>query len=148
MSSVTWVRRQRALQRFWSEFRMHRAGMVGLAILLVAVVLALIAPLFIDAGVTNVVSGTREKMAPPSIHDPLGTDESGRSVLLMIWWGSRTSLLIARHPGSAYLIYGVSWCLALNGVGAVLERRGAPGRVDSMARPSHALPAGRSAEAV
>ncbi|MEV0796561.1 ABC transporter permease [Kribbella sp. NPDC050281] len=94
MSSVTWVRRQRALRRFWSEFRMHRAGMVGLAILLVAVVLALIAPLFIDAGVTNVVSGTREKMAPPSIDDPLGTDESGRSVLLMIWWGSRTSLLI------------------------------------------------------
>ena len=56
--------------------------------------LALIAPLFIDAGVTNVVSGTGEKLAPPSLDDPLGTDESGRSVLLMIWWGSRTSLLI------------------------------------------------------
>jgi peptide/nickel transport system ATP-binding protein len=51
---------------------------------LVAVVLALIAPLFIDADVTNVVSGTGEKMAPPSLDDPLGTDESGRSVLLMI----------------------------------------------------------------
>jgi peptide/nickel transport system permease protein len=50
--------------------------------------------LFIDSGVTNVVSGTGAKMAPPSLDDPLGTDESGRSVLLMIWWGSRTSLLI------------------------------------------------------
>jgi peptide/nickel transport system permease protein len=68
--------------------------MVGLVILVLAVVLALIAPLFIDSGVTNVVSGTGEKMAPPSLDDPLGTDESGRSVLLMIWWGSRTSLLI------------------------------------------------------
>lgn len=94
MSNVTWTRRQRAFKRFWSEFRMHRAGMVGLVILVLAVVLALIAPLFIDSGVTNVVSGTGEKMAPPSLDAPLGTDESGRSVLLMIWWGSRTSLLI------------------------------------------------------
>jgi len=94
MSSVTWTRRQRAFKRFWAEFRTHRAGMVGLTILVMAVVLALLAPLFIDASVTNVVSGTSEKMAPPSLDDPLGTDESGRSVLEMIWWGSRTSLLI------------------------------------------------------
>ncbi|GAA1527571.1 ABC transporter permease [Kribbella lupini] len=92
--SVTWTRRKRSLQRFWTDFRHHRAGVVGLAILLVAVLLAVIAPLFIDAGVTNVVSGTGEKMAPPSWDAPLGTDESGRSVLLMVWWGSRTSLLI------------------------------------------------------
>ncbi|MFI5729375.1 ABC transporter permease [Kribbella sp. NPDC051587] len=94
MSNVTWVRRQRSVQRFWRDFRTHRAGMAGLGVLVVAVVLALIAPLFIDAGVTNVVGGTGAKMAPPSLDYPLGTDESGRSVLLMIWWGSRTSLLI------------------------------------------------------
>jgi peptide/nickel transport system permease protein len=94
MSSVTWVRRRRSLGRFWTDFRAHRAGVAGLVILAVAVVLALAAPLFIDAGVTNVVSGTGAKLAPPSLDDPLGTDESGRSVLLMIWWGSRTSLLI------------------------------------------------------
>jgi len=94
MSSVTWVRRRRSAERFWSDFRTRRAGMAGLGILVVAVVLALVAPLFIDSGVTNVVSGTGAKLAPPSLKYPLGTDESGRSVLLMIWWGSRTSLLI------------------------------------------------------
>ncbi|MFK4087648.1 ABC transporter permease [Kribbella sp. NPDC020789] len=94
MSSVTWVRRRRSAERFWSDFRTRRAGMAGLGILMVAVVLALVAPLFIDSGVTNVVSGTGAKLAPPSLKYPLGTDESGRSVLLMIWWGSRTSLLI------------------------------------------------------
>jgi hypothetical protein len=41
---------------------------------------------------------------------------------------SMTALLIARHPEWAYLIYGASWCLALNGVGLVLERRGALAR--------------------
>lgn len=94
MSTVAWVRRKRAAGKFWADFRKHRAGVAGLIILAVAVILALVAPLFIDAGVTNVVSGTRAKLAPPSLHDPLGTDESGRSILLMIWWGSRTSLLI------------------------------------------------------
>jgi peptide/nickel transport system permease protein len=94
MSSVAWVRRRRSLGRFWADFRAHRAGVTGLVILAVAVVLAVAAPLFIDSGVTNVVSGTGAKLAPPSLDDPLGTDESGRSVLLMIWWGSRTSLLI------------------------------------------------------
>ncbi|MFI6828302.1 ABC transporter permease [Kribbella sp. NPDC050241] len=126
MSSVTWVRRQRALRRFLSEFRMHRAGMVGLAILLVAVVLALIAPLFIDAGVTNVVSGTREKMAPPSIDDPLGTDESGRSVLLMIWWGSRTSLLIGFLAALLSMVIGTVFGIAAGHfrgwVGAIILR--------------------------
>ncbi|WP_406047803.1 ABC transporter permease [Kribbella sp. NBC_00889] len=126
MSSVTWVRRQRALRRFLSEFRMHRAGMVGLAILLVAVVLALIAPLFIDAGVTNVVSGTREKMASPSLVDPLGTDESGRSVLLMIWWGSRTSLLIGFLAALLSMVIGTVLGIAAGHfrgwVGAIILR--------------------------
>src|SRR3954471_22876603 len=92
--SIAWTRRRQSASRFWSSFRTQKAGVIGLAILLLAVLLAVVAPLFIDAGVTNVVSGTRAKLAPPSLDDPLGTDESGRSVLLMIWWGSRTSLLI------------------------------------------------------
>ncbi|WP_435007716.1 hypothetical protein P12x_004981 [Tundrisphaera lichenicola] len=58
---------------------------------------------------------------------------------------SLTALLIARNPDYAYLIYGVSWCLALNGVGAVLERRGAIARGDLMGRTSEARPVRRSA---
>jgi peptide/nickel transport system permease protein len=92
--SITWTRRRRALNRFWAGFVRQRAGMVGLVVLVVAVVLALVAPLFIDESVTSVVRGTSARLAPPSADHPLGTDESGRSILLMIWWGSRTSLLI------------------------------------------------------
>jgi peptide/nickel transport system permease protein len=118
MSNVTWIRRRRAAGRFWSDFRTHRAGVAGLAILAVAVVLALIAPLFIDAGVTNVVSGTGAKLAPPSLDDPLGTDESGRSVLLMIWWGSRTSLLIGFLAALLSMVIGT-----VLGIGAGHFRR-------------------------
>jgi len=41
---------------------------------------------------------------------------------------SLTGILIATNPGSAYAIYGASWCLALNGLGLALERRRAPAR--------------------
>ncbi|MEV4352779.1 ABC transporter permease [Nonomuraea sp. NPDC004186] len=94
MTSVAAARRRLVLSRFWAEFRTHRAGLAGMVVLLIAVVFALIAPLFIDEGVTSVVDATGGKFAAPSLDFPFGTDESGRSILLMIWWGSRTSLLI------------------------------------------------------
>ncbi len=34
-----------------------------------------------------------------------------------------TGLLIIQYPHWSYLIYGVSWCLALQGIGLTLERR-------------------------
>ena len=124
--SVTWTRRQRALRWFWADFRTHRAGMVGLAILVAAVVLALAARLFIDEGVTNVVRGTGEKLAPPSLDDPLGTDESGRSVLLLIWWGSRTSLLIGFLAALLSMVIGTVLGIAAGHfrgwIGAIIMR--------------------------
>ncbi|MEU4196311.1 ABC transporter permease [Kribbella sp. NPDC026611] len=126
MSSVAWVRRRRSMGRFWADFRTHRAGVAGLAILAVAVVLALVAPIFIDSGVTNVVSGTGAKLAPPSLDDPLGTDESGRSILLMIWWGSRTSLLIGFLAALLSMVIGTVLGIAAGHfrgwVGAVILR--------------------------
>ncbi|MFI6293608.1 ABC transporter permease [Nonomuraea sp. NPDC050790] len=94
MTTVAWTRRKMAFGRFWRTFRTQPAGLAGLAILVVAVVMALIAPLFIDDSVTSVVSGTGQRWGAPGTDSALGRDESGRSILELIWWGSRTSLLI------------------------------------------------------
>ncbi|MEV0623086.1 ABC transporter permease [Nonomuraea sp. NPDC050404] len=107
MTSVAMARRRLALSRFWAEFRHHRAGMAGLVILLAAVLLALVAPLFIDEGVTNVVNAPGEDFDAPSAAFPFGTDESGRSVLLMIWWGSRTSLLVGFLAALLSIVIGL-----------------------------------------
>ncbi|TMR93101.1 ABC transporter permease [Nonomuraea basaltis] len=107
MTSLAATRRRLALSRFWGEFRHHRAGMIGLMTLVIAVVLALIAPLFIGEDVTSVVRGTGEKWAPPSPSEPFGTDESGRSILLMVWWGSRTSLLIGFLAALLSIVIGL-----------------------------------------
>jgi peptide/nickel transport system permease protein len=73
----------------------HRpAGLAGLGVLLLFVVLALVAPAFIGPDQLDVT-----KVDGPLLHAPdgtylLGTDQAGRSVLLMLIWGARQSLEI------------------------------------------------------
>jgi peptide/nickel transport system permease protein len=92
--SIVWTRRRATLSRFWRDYRRQRAGLYGAAILIAAVALALLTPLITDPTGMDVTRATGAKMAAPSLDFPLGTDESGRSVLLMTLWGSRVSLLI------------------------------------------------------
>ena len=60
---------------------------------------------------------------------------------------SLTAMLIARYPGFAYGIYGVSWCLALNTVGISLERRRLGFLASRPAVPTRTGTVGRTAEA-
>jgi peptide/nickel transport system permease protein len=69
-------------------------GIAGLLILVVFAGLALCAPLFIGQDDLDVVKAHGPSLAPPSAGYPLGTDQAGRSVLLMVIWGARTSLAI------------------------------------------------------
>jgi peptide/nickel transport system permease protein len=125
-TNIAWTRRRRAMARFWGSFRTQRAGVIGLGILVVAVLMAVIAPLFIGADVTSVVRGTGEKLAPPGPGHWLGTDESGRSIAQMIWWGSRTSLLIGFLAAALSMLIGTVIGIAAGHfrgwIGAVLMR--------------------------
>lgn len=83
-----------ALRRFLRGFWGRPSGLVGLAILIVMALLALTAPLFIGPDQLDVTRVSGALMAPPSAAYPLGTDETGRSVLTLAVWGSRSSLSI------------------------------------------------------
>jgi peptide/nickel transport system permease protein len=91
---ITWRRRGRALAGHWRQYRQHKAGLVGLAVLLVFVALAVAAPLFISA---NDLSATRAPglpREPPSRHLLLGADGYGRSMVDVTIWGARISLTV------------------------------------------------------
>jgi peptide/nickel transport system permease protein len=88
------ARRRAAAVRFWAAFRRERGGIAGLLILGAFVVLALAAPLLFSADQLKVTEATGDVLAGPSSGYPLGTDESGRSVLALVVWGSRVSLLV------------------------------------------------------
>ncbi|MFC4223259.1 ABC transporter permease [Lysinibacter cavernae] len=86
-------RRQRAAE-VWREFRSHRSGLIGLVILLIVIALAVLAPILFPAELLDVTKLDNPQNAPPSWALPLGTDPAGRSVLVMLVWGARVSLLV------------------------------------------------------
>jgi peptide/nickel transport system permease protein len=87
-------RRIASWRRGWAEFRTHRSGMIGLGILFLFVAVALAAPLLADPSGLDVTRADGPVLGPPSWDYPLGTDENGRSVLTLLIWGSRISLLV------------------------------------------------------
>lgn len=104
--AVTWARRRRAAARAWRDYRTQRSGMVGLALLGLIVVLAVAAPLLIDASALSVTQATGGRMEPPSAEFWLGTDETGRSVLALTLWGTRLSLVIGLTATVAAILVG------------------------------------------
>jgi peptide/nickel transport system permease protein len=86
-------RRARAVQ-VWREFRTSRSGVAGLALLGLIVLLAVLAPLIAPARLLDVTQIDNPINHPPTWRLPLGTDPSGRSVLVSLLWGSRVSLLV------------------------------------------------------
>ena len=102
------ARKRAALRRSWALFRAERGGMAGLIILTVFVLMALLAPLLVGSGALDVTRATAPGHSPPSWGLPLGTDEAGRSVLDLVIWGSRVSLLVGLSATVISMLIGTS----------------------------------------
>lgn len=92
--AIAWERRKLAAAGVWREFRRDRGGLVGLIVLVTIVALAVFAPLLSNSDGLDPTHATGKLLEAPSSTYLLGTDELGRSVLLMVWWGTRVSLLV------------------------------------------------------
>ncbi|MEV8346189.1 ABC transporter permease [Streptomyces niveus] len=93
-SSLAWARRRGSVSRFWRQYRTHRAGLIGLAGLAVIALIALTSPLFIGGDVQSVTDAPGTALESPSGEFPLGTDQFGRSLLGLLIWGARISLVV------------------------------------------------------
>ncbi|CAL9406005.1 ABC transporter permease [Streptomyces sp. enrichment culture] len=87
-------RRRASVARFWRQYRTHRAGVAGLAALLLAGLLALAAPLLVGSDVDQVTDAPGEALEGPSAAFPFGTDRFGRNLLGLVIQGARVSLLV------------------------------------------------------
>ncbi len=100
-------RRKAALQRFARAFLRQRAGVVGLLILLVFIVLAICAPLLFPRDMLDITETLgNESLAAPTGEFWLGTDENGRSVLAVLIWGARASLIVGLAASLISMILG------------------------------------------
>lgn len=79
------------LKEFWSAYSRVRLGLVGLALLIFYVLLAVLAPWIAPYNPKETVGAPLE---PPSTKHLLGTDEMGRDILSLVIYGSRVSLLV------------------------------------------------------
>jgi len=95
--SIAMKRRRATAGRVRRQFRQSRLGMVGLTVLGVFILMALAAPLLVDATELNPVRARQAgnpQWASPSEFSPLGTDHLRRSVWAQFVWGSRVSLFV------------------------------------------------------
>ncbi|MBP2239402.1 peptide/nickel transport system permease protein [Sinorhizobium kostiense] len=75
------------------QFRKNRLGMLGAALVTLITAIAIFAPLMIMHDPVRIMVGPR--LADPSLHYLLGTDQLGRDTFSRIIMGSRIPLLVA-----------------------------------------------------
>ncbi|WP_425864521.1 ABC transporter permease [Arthrobacter sp. TWP1-1] len=104
--NVAAARRRQRAGEVWREFCDNRSGLIGLIILLVVFALALLAPVLAPVDTLDVTKITAGQNEAPSWANPLGTDPAGRSVLAMLVWGARVSLLVGFCATAVSMVIG------------------------------------------
>lgn len=107
----------------WHRLRQDRMAMLGLAILIVMIVLAVMADFIADYDTAVIGMNMRERLQTPSAAHWFGTDGYGRDVFARIIHGSRLSLSLS--------IFAMAAAVAIGSIiGAVAGYYG--GRVDNL----------------
>jgi len=105
--AIARARRKKSLQRFARAFFHQRAGVAGLGILLVFIVLAISAPLLFSREMLDITQTLgNESLEGPNGTFWLGTDENGRSVLAVLVWGARASLIVGLAASLISMVLG------------------------------------------
>ena len=105
---MAWARRRRALSRGWADYRRSTAGLLGLGVLAVFVVLALAAPLVADSNNLDASKVNNPLWARPLAFLPLGTDNLGRPIWDQLVYGARISLLVGLAATVIAIVIGSS----------------------------------------
>jgi peptide/nickel transport system permease protein len=91
---IVWARRRASAASFWRTYVRDREGMTGLCLLIFFAFVALAAPVLADESGLSLTKSVGPTLHAPSLDYPFGTDKYGRSVLTLVIWGSRISLLV------------------------------------------------------
>jgi peptide/nickel transport system permease protein len=105
--------------RLWRHLSKRKCALVGLAVVLFMVFVAVFAPLLAPYDPTA-QSWTAVRKAPSAAHW-FGTDEAGRDMLSRIIWGARASLLAGLTSVGIAMAIGVPLGLAAGFLGGLVD---------------------------
>ncbi len=92
-------------RRNWTKLKRNKAALFGGVLILAYAMSGLLAPVLYPGNPS--APNLTKALEPPSLENPLGTDELGRSILGRIIYGSRVSLLIAVGVVSVGFFFGI-----------------------------------------
>lgn len=105
-------------KNIWYRFRRHPVSIIAIVV---------IAAISIGAGIAFLSpydpyhSNIQEKLQPPSLAHPMGTDVLGRDVLTRVLYGGRRSLLIGLGVALISLVIGVPIGMAAGYYGGLID---------------------------
>lgn len=92
----------------WRQFRRNKGAMIGSAIVMVIVFIALFADFFLDYDIQVVGQNIAERLQWPSTKHWFGTDELGRDIFCRILYGTRFSCSVGLVAVTIGLVIGVT----------------------------------------
>jgi peptide/nickel transport system permease protein len=107
-------------QQLWERFRGNRLALIGSAIVLAEVLVAIVGPFV--APYDPIAQQTDIRLQAPSAEHWLGTDDLGRDVLSRILHGAGLSL----GAGVAVVLFGIVTGIPLGAIAAYFRRMDAP----------------------
>ena len=113
------VRESGPWRRAWLRLRRRHGALLGLAVVVLFIVLALFAPWI--APQDPIAASWAAIRKAPSAQYWLGTDEIGRDVLSRVIWGTRASLLAGVVSVSISLLIGVPLGMAAGFLGGAVD---------------------------
>jgi peptide/nickel transport system permease protein len=93
------------LKQFWESFSKNKAAVVGGAIVLIYILVAIFAPVLAIYDPYEIQLSN--KLQPPSLEHWMGTDDKGRDILARILYGSRLSMGVGFAAVSFGAFFGI-----------------------------------------
>ena len=118
-NSTTTSARIERFQRFTRQFRSNTKAMIGLAIVLTLIVVAIFAPFIAPYSISH--TSVADRTQSPSMDHPFGTDDLGRDIFSRVVMGSRISLKVGFGAITGALLVGTIIGLVSGYYGGIVD---------------------------
>jgi peptide/nickel transport system permease protein len=90
----------------WRRFRRHKMALAGIVLLVGVILFTTVGSYFFSEAYSNQVE-LKNRLSPPSIEHPFGTDNVGRDILARSIYGGQISIIIGIFAVVISIVFGV-----------------------------------------